>query len=84
MALHAAAARKSRLAALLGLPLVAVVGACSGYFVLRDQPLVWRMSNLAFTAGILTTAVVEEIIPESHDKGEARTAVPFFIGGWSG
>lgn len=36
-------------------------------------------SILAFTAGVLLTVTVEEIIPESHKHGEARLAALVLI-----
>lgn len=43
-----------------------------------------KYSLLAFTAGVLTTVVVEEIVPESHKEGpESRLATAFFIGGFA-
>ena len=40
------------------------------------------MATLAFTAGMLTTLVVEEIVPESHEGKEARLAALYLIGGF--
>jgi zinc transporter, ZIP family len=37
----------------------------------------------AFTAGILVTVVVEEIIPSAHEEKEARVAALIFVDGFA-
>lgn len=74
--------RSKRLILITAITLPVLLGATAGYWLLRDQSLVLKMATLAFTAGILTTAVVEEIVPESHEGGEARLATLFFVGGF--
>ena len=55
------------LAASFALPVL--LGATLGYWIVRDQAETVKLALLAFTAGILTTVTVEEIIPESHRDG---------------
>ena len=50
---------------------------------MRGQSELVKMALLTFTAGILTTLVVEEIIPEAHQDGEARFATLLFLGGFA-
>ena len=59
------------------------LGALIGYFGVRNAADIVKLSLLAFTAGILLTIVVEEIIPEAHEDGEARLAALAFIGGFA-
>ncbi|PSB23318.1 ZIP family zinc transporter [filamentous cyanobacterium CCP2] len=59
------------------------VGATIGYWLMRGQSELVKMALLTFTAGILTTLVVEEIIPEAHQDGEARFATLLFLGGFA-
>lgn len=76
-------AKKMRmiLAAAFALPLF--VGVTIGYWAVRGQPEAVKLSLLAFTAGVLVTVVVEEIVPESHEGEESRLATLFFIGGFA-
>ena len=60
-----------------------LIGAAIGYYGVRNAPEIARLTLLAFTAGILLTVVVEEIIPEAHEDGEARFAALVFIGGFA-
>jgi len=41
------------------------------------------MALLTFTAGVLTTLVIEEIAPEAHRNEEARFAALLFLGGFA-
>lgn len=58
------------------------VGATAGYWLLRDRPEIYKLSVLAFTAGILMTMVVEELIPEAHEENESRWAAASLLGGF--
>ena len=69
------------LAASFALPVL--LGATLGYWIVRDQAETVKLALLAFTAGILTTVTVEEIIPESHRDEEARLATLVFVGGFA-
>ena len=76
-------AKKMRmiLAAAFALPLF--VGVTIGYWAVRGQPEALKLSLLAFTAGVLVSVVVEEIVPESHEGEESRLATLFFISGFA-
>jgi ZIP family zinc transporter len=63
------------------LPVLA--GASVGYLFLEGQPVIWKYLVLAFTAGVITTLVVEEIVPRAHKDGEARLAALQFIFGFA-
>ena len=60
-----------------------LVGATAGYWLVKGEPAIVQFALLSFTAGILLTVTVEEIIPESHRDGEARLAALAFIGGFA-
>jgi ZIP family zinc transporter len=60
-----------------------LIGAVGGYLLVKGQPQIVLFAMLSFTAGILLTVTVEEIIPESHREGEARIAALAFIGGFA-
>lgn len=47
------------------------LGATFGYWAVRGQPELFKLSLLAFTAGILTTVAVEEMLSEAHETIEA-------------
>lgn len=69
------------LSAAFALPLF--VGVTIGYWAVRGQPEAVKLSLLAFTAGVLTTVVVEEVVPESHEGDESRYATVYFVGGFA-
>lgn len=64
-----------------------LLGTIVGYTALREASDFARYAVLAFTAGILMTAVVEEIVPQAHadnDCGtDARTPTLALIGGFA-
>ena len=76
--------RNRRLLLAAGFTLPIVLGVTLGYWGVRGQSDVVKYSLLAFTAGVLTTVVIEEIVPESHKEGgESRLATAFFVGGFA-
>lgn len=60
-----------------------LIGAITGYLLVKGQPAIVEYAILAFTAGVLLTVTAEEIIPESHKNGEARLAALVLIGGFA-
>ena len=74
-------AKRMTLAASLAVPIF--LGATIGYWLVRGQPEIVKLALLAFTAGILLTVVVEEIIPESHQEEESRLAALLLTGGFA-
>jgi len=76
-------ARRLRLLLSLSFALPVLAGAMIGYFGVRGGPELAKMLLLAFTAGILVTVTVEEIVPQAHEGEEARSAALFFIGGFA-
>lgn len=73
--------RRLLLSASFALPLI--FGATLGYWVVRDLPEIYKLMLLAFTAGILLTVVIEEMITEAHREKDARFAALFLIGGFA-
>jgi zinc transporter, ZIP family len=76
-----ARAQRMWLSAAFALPIL--LGATIGYFAVRDAPEIMKLGLLAFTAGILLTVAVEEMIPEAHKEEEARLATACLIGGFA-
>ncbi len=55
---------------------------------MRGQPELYKLMLLTFTAGVLTTLVVEELVPEAHEdaggaEAEPRLAALVFVGGFA-
>ncbi len=55
---------------------------------MRGQPDLYKLLLLTFTAGVLTTLVVEELVPEAHEEAggaedEPRVAALVFIGSFA-
>lgn len=61
-----------------------VIGATLGYWLVMGQPEVIKFMLLAFTAGILTTLVVENMVPEAseHEKENYQETL-CFVGGFA-
>lgn len=74
--------KRIALAALLTVPLYA--GAAFGYWVLRGRSPLLQFAVLGFTAGLLTTLAVEEIIPQAHEQGESHGASALFVLAFAG
>lgn len=60
-----------------------LIGATLGYWIVRDQPEIFKLLLLTFTAGVLVTGAVEEILPEAHREGDARVAAIVLVGGFA-
>ena len=69
------------LAAAFAIPIL--LGATLGYWAVRDSTEVVKFSLLAFTAGILLTVSVEEMITEAHDKPDSTFAAAFLSLGFA-
>lgn len=83
---RAGAPRRKRLLLLAAFAIPIFAGATLGYWAMRDAPEIYQLALLTFTAGILTTLVVEELVPEAHealDEGEGRLAPLVFVGGFA-
>lgn len=75
--------RKRRMLVAVSLFLPVLGGALLGYFLLRDLDRAIQVSALAFTAGMLLLAAVEDILGEAHEAGEdSRASAVFLLGGF--
>lgn len=73
--------RRILLAASFAIPVVAT--ASIAYFVLRNQSEVWQVGALAFTAGLLTLAAIEDMVSEAHESVEDTSwSLLAFTGGF--
>lgn len=64
-------------------PVILLVGAALGYWLLKGQSPAVRAGVLAFTAGEVLTLAVSQIVPKSHKQWEGRQATLFLIGGFA-
>lgn len=60
--------RRMLLSASFAVPVVGM--AAIAYFLLRDVSEAWQMSALAFVAGLLSLAAVEDMLSEAHESAE--------------
>lgn len=72
--------RRTRLLLSAAFVIPIFLGATLGFWFVRGRAEIVKQVLLAFTAGILITLVIEEIIPEAHEDGEARVAALVFVG----
>lgn len=75
--------RRTRLLLSASFAIPIFLGCVLGYFGVRGQPEIVKYALLAFTAGILLTVVIEEIVPQAHENGEARFAAMMLVGGFA-
>lgn len=60
-----------------------VLGATVGYWVLRGQSEALKLAALAFTAGLLIVAAVEDMVTEAHESAEdVHWSTVAFVGGF--
>ena len=80
----AGVSRRRRLLLAAGFAVPIMVGATVGYWGVRGQSELVQFSLLAFAAGVLTTVVVEELVPQAHkDVPDSRLATAFFVSGFA-
>lgn len=68
--------RPQRLLIAASFCLPAIAGATVGYWAVRDADQIYKLSLLAFTAGMLTTLVIEGMIAQAHAVQDSEK------GGW--
>ena len=76
-----ARAKRMLLSASFAVPIL--IGTTIGYWAVRGQADVVKFGLLAFTAGILLTVAVEEIVAEAHEEEDSRWASLFLVGGFA-
>jgi ZIP family zinc transporter len=74
--------RRARLTFDAALVLPVLIGTAAGYWAVGGRAHTVTFSVLAFTAGVLTTVVVEEMIPRAHRRGEVRNEALALIAGF--
>ena len=74
-------ARRLLLAGAFAVPIA--LGVTVGYWGVRGASEAVQYSLLAFTAGILMTVVVEEIVPQAHEEQDVRFATVLLVGGFA-
>ena len=60
-----------------------LLAASFAYWGVKGQEELVKFALLSFAAGTLTTATIEEIIPQAHEKEDARLATVLFIAGFA-
>jgi ZIP family zinc transporter len=60
--------RRTRLLLSAAFAVPIFLGATVGYWTMKGQPELYQLMLLTFTAGILTTLVIEELVPEAHEE----------------
>lgn len=59
------------------------VGGSIGFWSLSGQAESMQLAALAFSAGILLLAAVEDMLKQAHEVAEdTRASAPFFLGGF--
>lgn len=76
-----ARAKRLLLAASFAVPIL--LGTTIGYWAVRGAPEIVKMSLLAFTAGILLSVSIEEIVTEAHREEDSRWATVCLVGGFA-
>lgn len=76
--------RGRRLLVAVSFALPVLLGAVLSYLALRGAPEIWRLALLAATAGYLAAAVVEELVPEAHERLRGWAANWAFVAGLAG
>lgn len=75
--------KKLRYFLAIGFVVPIFLGATIGYWAVRDSPEIVQLSLLAFTAGILVTVAIEEMITEAHEKPDSTYASFFLTAGFA-
>ena len=73
--------RRLLLAASFTVPIL--LAATLGYWTVRDAPDLYKLSLLAFTAGILLTVAVEEMVVQAHQTEDSRWDALMLVGGFA-
>jgi zinc transporter, ZIP family len=81
---HKGEPRRRRLVLSASFLIPCLAGASAGYWLLRGRSETLQLAALAFTAGILLIAAVEDMLREAHEAAEdTRLSAGFFIGGFA-
>ena len=81
---NAGTPRRTRLLLSAAFAIPIFLGATIGYWGMRGAPELYQLMLLTFTAGVLTTLVIEELVPEAHDEvADTRLAPLVFVAGFA-
>lgn len=76
--------RRTRLLLSAAFAVPIFLGATLGYWAMRDAPELYKLLLLTFTAGVLSTLVVEELVPEAVEEiPEHPLSSLAFVGGFA-
>ena len=75
--------KKMRYLLAAGFVIPIFLGATVGYWAVRESAEIVQFSLLAFTAGILMSVSIEEILSEAHDKPDPAFASVFLTAGFA-
>ena len=63
---------------------IPILGAATlGYRAVRDAPDIYKLTPLAFTAGILLTVAIEEMVSQAHESEDTRLDSLLLVGGFA-
>ncbi len=75
--------RGKRLLLAASFAIATVLGASISFWILRDQSESLQLTALAFTAGLLILAAVEEMLKQAHESAEdSRMTAGYFLAGF--
>lgn len=75
--------RRKRILLSASFALPIVLAATLGYWAVRGAPEIYKLSLLAFTAGILLTVAVEEMVTQAHETEDARWDSLLLVAGFA-
>jgi zinc transporter, ZIP family len=75
--------RRSRTILAISFAVAVVVSAVLAYWIMEGRDEFWKLVVLSFTAGLLGSLMIEEIVPEAHEERDQRLAVGSFVGGFA-
>ena len=75
--------RRTRILLSASFALPILTAATLGYWAVRDAPDIYKLTLLAFTAGILLAVAVEEMIVQAHEAEDNRLDSLFLVGGFA-
>ncbi|MEW6638617.1 MAG: ZIP family metal transporter [Actinomycetota bacterium] len=76
--------RRTRLLLSAAFAVPIFLGATVGYWTMKGHPELYQLMLLTFTAGVLTTLVIEELVPEAHEEvADSPLSPVVFVAGFA-
>jgi zinc transporter, ZIP family len=75
--------RRTRTILAVTFAMAVIASAVLAYWIMEARDEFWKLVILSFTAGLLASLMVEEIVPEAHEERDQRLAVGAFVGGFA-